>query len=358
MALKIKSMYTILNDLINWTTARTNKLTDFNVGSGIRTLYEAVSVQLEEFYFRMKQNALYAITNSIYTSFSFERKVAGYASGNVTVSFRNIIASSFTIPAGTIFSTSDVYGYIYFESIEDTYVTPGLISTVVKVQCKEAGTIGNVPQGAISIMMPTNSIVRYVYNESAFTNGQDAETAAEHKQRFQQYINTLSKATSKAILYGTLEVEGVTGAWVDDNYIGYVIVYAHNSDGELPDTLRTTILNHLVDYRAGGIEVEVLPIVKMEINATIQVMLENDYDTEVYNTTIKNSVTAFLNDYTVGDSFHVADVVHFIRSSYEDVVINVLLPGSKDIQLQKNQLVRPGSLTVTCISQKNWRYDG
>ena len=350
-------MYDILNNLINWTTARTDKLTDFNVGSGIRTLYEAVSVQLEEFYFRMKQNALYAITNSIYTSFSFERKVAGYATGSVTVSFRNIITSGFTIPAGTIFSTSDVYGYIYFESLEDTYVTAGLISVIVNVRCKEAGVIGNVPQGAISIMVPTNSMIKYVYNESAFTNGRDAETATEHKQRFQQYINTLSKATSKAILYGTLEVEGVTGAWVDDNYVGYVIVYAHNSDGELPETLRTEILNHLIDYRAGGIEVEVLPIIKMEINTTIQIMLENDYDTDVYNTTIKNSVITFLNDYTVGESFHVADVIHFIRSSYEDVVINVILPNTKDIELQKNQLVRPGSLTITCINQKNWRYD-
>ena len=357
MALKIKSMYTILDDLINWTTARTDKLTDFNVGSGIRTLYEAVSVQIEEFYFRMKQNVLYAITNSIYTAFEFERKVAGYASGNVTVSFRNIVPAAFTIPAGTIFSTSDVYGYVYFESIEDTYVTTGLRSVVVKVQCKEAGTRGNVPQGAISVMVPTNSMIRYVYNESAFTNGQDAETATEHKQRFQQYINTLSKATSKAILYGTLEVEGVTGAWVDDNYVGYVIVYAHNSDGELPDTLRSDILNHLIDYRAGGIEVEVLPILKTEINSTIKVMLENEYDPEVYNTAIKNSVTNFLNDYTVGASFHVADVIHFIRSSYEDVVINVVLPNTKDIELQKNQLVRPGSLTVDCINQKNWRYD-
>ena len=134
-------------------------------------------------------------------------------------------------------------------------------------------------------------------------------------------------------------------------------MYAHNSDGELPDTLRSAILTHLIDYRAGGIEVEVLPIVKVDINATILVMLEDDYDTAEYNTVIKNSVVNFLNDYTVGSSFHVADVIHFIRSSYEDVVINVTLPDVKDIELQNRQLVRPGNLTVNCINQKNWRYD-
>lgn len=356
MALEVKSMYTVLKGLIDWTTARTNKITDFNIGSGIRTLYEAVSVQLEEFYFRMKQNALYAIATSIYTSFNFERKVAGCATGYVTVSFTRALPTGMTFPKGTIFSTSEVYGYIYFETLEDHYAQAGLTGTAIKVQCKQAGIIGNVPAGAISLIVPTNVIIRNIYNEEAFTDGRDAETAAEHKKRFQQYINTLAKSTANAILYGTLEVEGVTGAWVDDNYIGYVKVYAHNSDGELPATLRSEILKHLVDYRAAGIEVEVLPIVKIEIDQAIRVMLGNDYDTEVYANLIDTTVTKYLNEYTVGTSYHVSDIVTFIKSSYEDAVINVIMPSAKDIELQKNQLVRPGNITVTCVSQKNWRY--
>lgn len=356
MALKTKSMYTILKNLIDWTTSRTDELTDFNVGSAIRTLYEAVSVQLEEFYFRMKQNALYAITNSIYTSFNFERKVAGKATGTVTLTFLRELQSTVTLPAGTVFCTSDVYGYVYFETTEDTYLPTGTMSTTIPVTCKEAGTVGNVPAGAISVMIPTNTLIKRVFNQSAFTNGQDAETATEHKKRFQQYINTLAKATRNAILYGTLEVEGVSGAWVDDNYIGYVKVYVHNSDGELPEALRSEILKHLVEYRAGGIEVEVLPITKITINQTIQVMIEDDYDTDLYAGVITSIVTSFLNDYTVGQNYHVADVIHFIKSSYEDVVINVVMPNSKDIELQKNQLVRPGTINVTCTNRKNWRY--
>ena len=350
-------MYSILKGLIDWTTSRTTELTDFNVGSAIRTLYEAVAVQVEEFYFRMKQNALYAITNSIYQAFNFERRVANKATGSVTVSFMQTIPTTFTIPAGTIFSTSEVYGYIAFESLEDTYVQPGVVSVSIQVAAKEAGTSGNVPQGAISVMVPTNTIVRRVYNEAAFTNGRNAETATEHKKRFQQYINSLAKATRNAILYGTLQVEGVTGAWVDDNYVGYVRVYAHNSDGELPDTLRAAIVNQLIDYRAGGIEIEVLSINKVSINQTIQVMIENDYDTDVYAQLIKTVVVSYLNEYTVGTNYHVADIVHIIKSSYEDVVINVNITNGKDVEIQKHQLIRPGDITVTCINRKNWRYD-
>ena len=93
-----------------------------------------------------------------------------------------------------------------------------------------------------------------------------------------------------------------------------------------------------MDYRAGGIEVEVLPIVKVTINQDIQVMIEDEYDTETYSGLIKNIVVAFLNDYTVGTNYHIADIVHAIKSSYEDVVINVVVPNSKDMELQKNQL--------------------
>ena len=166
MALKTKSMYVILKDLIDWTTSRTDKLTDFNVGSAIRTLYEAVASQLDEFYFRMKQNALYAITNSIYQAFDFERKIAGKSSGTITVSFKQQLPSTLIIPAGTLFSTSEVYGFINFESIEETQVPAGMISANVKVECKEAGTIGNVPQGAISVMVTTNSLIRRIFSSS------------------------------------------------------------------------------------------------------------------------------------------------------------------------------------------------
>lgn len=356
MALQIKSMYTILKDLIDWTTARTDKLTDFNIGSGIRTLYEAVSVQLEEFYFRMKQNALYAIATSIYTSFGFDRKSANYATGQVMIAFVRPLPANLIIPAGTILTTSDVYGYIAFEVVEDTTAETGMTSIPVNVKCTQPGTVGNVPEGAISTIVVTNPIIRSVYNLAAFTNGTNAETAVEHKKRFQHYINTLAKATSNAILYGTLEVEGVSGAWVDDNYIGYAKVYAHNSDGELPDSLRTSILNHLVNYRAAGIEIEVLPIIKVPIDQNIKVMIADDYDTEQYSTLIRNVVVNFLNDYTVGNSYHESDIVHFIRASYEDVVINVVVINGSDISLNMNQIVRPGNITIECVNKQNWVY--
>lgn len=355
MGLKIKSMYEVFNNLVEWITAKTDKITDFNVGSAARTLTEAIAVQFEEFYFSMKQNVLYAIENSVYNSFGFDLKLSQASSGYVTVEFEEPLPSSLTFPLGTVFCTDGIYGYIYFESTEEIYAEQGNISIMIPVKCKTDGTAGNIPIGAITTIVTTNTVIKSVRNEVAFTNGINEETSAERKKRFQNYIKTLARGTKDAIVYGCLEVNGVTGAWCDDNYIGYVKVYAHNSDGELPEELRQKIIANLQNYRAGGIEVEVLPIVKRPIDLSLKIMIGNDYDTNTYKELIYALVTSFMNEYSVANNFYMADIIHSIKSAYEDIVVNITVLIGEDTQIGENELVRPGNVTITCINMKDWR---
>lgn len=354
MGLNTKNMYEVLKNLIDWTTIKTDKITDFNVGSAIRTLYEAVAIQFEEFYFAMKQNVIYAIDHAIYEAFDFYTEPSQKAKGVVTVYFEESLPATLTFPKGTVFCTSDIYGTIYYESTEEVDAEQGLLSIDIEVECTEGGIKGNVPDHAITTIVASNAIIRKVTNQKAFTSGKEAETLAERKKRFQHYIKTLARGTADAILYGTLDVEGVSGAYIDDNYIGYVVVYAHNSDGELPETLRENILKNLEDYRAAGIEVEVLPIIKKAIDVKVEIVIENDYNPEVYANNLKNILVGKMNEYTVGNDFYVADVIHMMKSAYDEI-INVKVVGGKDIILQKNELIRPGIIEVTCIKFQDWR---
>ena len=355
MGLTTKSAYEVLSDLIEWITARTDKITDFNVGSASRTLSEAIAIQFEEFYFAMKQNVLYAIETAVYDAFGFEKKVAGYATGKVTVAFEEPLPNGLMFPKGTVFCTSSTYGYIYFESTEDHYAEAGLISTVIPVQCKEAGTIGNVPAGAISTIVASNTIVRSVCNEDRYTNGVDEETTSERKKRFQNYIKTLARGTTDAIMYGCMEVEGVAGAWVDDNYIGYVRLYAHDSDGNLPEELRKKIKDNLYNYRAAGIEVEILPIVKKPIDLALRVMIDDEYDIDTYKELLTSLVINYLDEYIVAKDLYMSDVIHAIKNAYEEVVINIQVVQGGDTWIAENELVRAGSVQLTCVKQRDWR---
>lgn len=355
MGLQIKSMYEIFNNLVDWITARTDKITDFNVGSAARTLSEAVSIQLEEFYFAMKQNVLYAIENAIYEAFDFNLRKSTAATGYVTIEFNSAIPESVTIPQGTIFCTGAAYNYLYYECTVDTFASAGTESMLVPIRCKTPGEIGNIPANSITTMVTSNYIVNKVYNATSINNGTDEETSYERKNRFQTYIKTLARGTRDAVVYGALEVEGVAGAWIDDNYIGYAKLYVHDIDGNLPIELRTDVVKNLDNYRAAGIEIEVLPIVKTEVDLSLKIMLGNDYPTSTYNDLILNLVEDVMNQYTVAKSFYTTDIIHAIMTAYDDAVVNIVVVSGGDVTIQENALVRPGNVEINCINFKDWK---
>lgn len=354
MGLILRSFNDVFASLVTRITSRTSRLTDFNVGSALRTMCEAVGIQFEEFYYAIKQNVLFAIETAIYDAFGFPIRQAQPAEGYVTIDFTEPLADTLFFPAGTVFCTSSVYGYLYFESTENIYAVSDSICVMVPVRCKTPGEIGNIPAGAITTIVTTNSIIKRVYNETAFASGSNLETGAERKRRFQQYIRTLSKATRDALIYGTLEIEGVAGAWCDDNYIGFVKLYAHDANGDLPDDLKRKIQENLQNYRAAGIEVQILPIVKRPIDISVMIMIENEYDPQIYNALIKELIDRMLNEHVVSQPFYAANMIHAIKDAYENVVVNIRIIQGSDTEIQNNEIIRAGNVNVHCVTVRDW----
>lgn len=354
MSLKIRTFNDIFANAVEWVTARTDRLTDFNVGSALRTIFEAVAIQLEEFYFALVQAILYAIETAIYEAFGFPIRPAQRAAGYVTVEFASPLADTMFIKRGTVFATSGVYGYLYFESTEDIYAQTGCLCAMVPVQCKTEGETGNIPAGAINAMVVSNSIIKRVTNETAFVSGADVETPADRRRRFQHYIRTLSKATRDALTFGTLEVDGVAGAWCDDAYIGFVKLYAHDANGDLPDDLRQRIEANLENYRAAGIEVQVLPIIKHPVDVSVMVMINNEYDPQLYDTLVKELIDRMLNEHTVSEPFYTANMIHAIKDAYEEVVVNIKIVQGVDVEVENNEIVRAGTVDVHCVTVRDW----
>lgn len=358
MGLRLRTFNEIFADGVEWVTARTSRLTDFNVGSALRTIFEAVALQLEEFYFALMQNIQFAIETAIYDAFEFPILQAKKAAGYVTVDFTSPLAETLYLRKGTMFATSAAYGYMYFESTEDVYVEPGAVSVMVPVQCRTEGETGNVPAGAITTMVASSSAISRVHNETAFVSGAGVETGAERKRRFRQYIHTLSKATRDAIVYGALEVDGVAGAWVDDSYIGFVKLYAHDSNGDLSDELKRKINDNMQNYRAAGIEVQTLSIVKKTVNVSVMVMINNGYDPQMYNALIKELIDRMLSEHVVAEPFYTANMIHAIKDAYEDVVVNIVIREGADTEVRGNEIIRPGDIDVHCVTVRDWHEFG
>lgn len=345
----MKTFKEILNSMAHWITTSTNKLTNFYPGSVTRSLLEAIAVELESIYFQMHLGFKYAIENSIFHSFDFYRFPATPSSGEVTIIFRGPLAQKLVIPKGYQLSTTPTNGSaVYFEVTEDTLVPYGVDRAVVYVQCTQSGVIGNVPAYSIRRATTPLPVIQEIYNESPFINGKPEETREERKKRFTKYIKTLSRGTVEAIQYGCLRVQGVTGAYVDES-IGVVNVYVHDALGNLPDKLKQEVIQSLYEYRSAGIEVVVSPVIKKPIDLTVDVTLNKGFDRDKYQAIIRDSLTSFLNYYTVSKNLIRAELIKYIMSIDENAILNINISLKDDVYVDKYELIRAGEITVNVV---------
>ena len=167
MGLRIKTFNEILNSSANWVVSHSSKLSNFTVGSVIRTLLESVAIEIEALYFQMHKGFKYAIENSIFHSFDFYKLPAEPSTGQVTLIFREALTDRLLIPIGYRFSTISVDNegtVLYFKTIENTTCEAGSTRAIVNVECETAGTIGNIPAWSIRSALSPMGIFEDIYN--------------------------------------------------------------------------------------------------------------------------------------------------------------------------------------------------
>jgi len=349
MGLKIKSFQEILRGMVDWTTMYSKKLTDFHVGSAVRTLLEAIASELEQFYYSMYKNINWAIENAIFKSFGFERRNAISSRGDLTITFSYPLAENLKVTKGTRFATANRADAenLYFETEKDYIIKAGSIEAVIEVVCTKPGFIGNIGVDAIKLMVNPVPYVSEIGNKKAFTSGAEVESLAERKQRFNRYIETLARGTVSSLEYGTKEVEGITGVWVDDRKIGIVRVYAHDANGNLPTSLKDKVIKNLENYRAAGIEVEVHPIEKVEIDLDIVITVLQESNNEEFQATVYNNVMQYMNSFPVSKEFILAELNQLIMNIDDVAVLNVKIKSpASDITVSPQTIIRPREVRI------------
>lgn len=350
MGFKMKTFNEILRDMATWIMTSNNKITNFYIGSVVRTLLEAVSLEVEALYFKMRSVFIKASDNAIYDSFDFKRKEATKSIGDITIEFGSALSQSVFIQKGSQFFTVPINGKtIYFESTQDITVPSGLSSATIQVVCREGGTVGNVP--AMSIRRSVSSIpyLQTLYNATALSGGAPQETKESLKKRFATHIQSLSKGTTPAIEYACKQVPHVAGIGIKEE-IGIVYIYAHDVYGNLTDQMKSDLNDTLYNYKPAGIKVILLPVTKKSIDLDITIILDDvSYTTDNYPSLIRESVTSYLNRHVVSKSLIKADLIKFIMNIDDNAILNVNTGLDQDIQVSNDQLIRAGNITVTVV---------
>jgi uncharacterized phage protein gp47/JayE len=346
--MRFKRMSEIYSRLVDYTITNTNEVNDFSVGSAMRAMYEAVSIELEQFYILTRENMMEAIEQGVYSSFGFSRKKSVRSYGVVQVAFHNATQNDIILSRGSRFSSSlPQYPQVY-ETLVDYRIPKGSILADFEVHCLTPGTVGNIPAGVLDIMQSPIANVRKVENPSAFQTGQDQEPVEEQRSRFSSFIKALSRATIPAVEYGTRTVDEVSGVWIEEE-TGRINVYAHDKNGNLPEFVRQKILTTLQDYRPGGIPVRVLAVTRKEVDVNVTVTVTNKAAiTDTFKNRIANEVSRYLNNMQTSQSLVLSDLSSVIKYIDRQLIYDVKFTNLNDnIVLKGSEIIRAGKVQVT-----------
>jgi uncharacterized phage protein gp47/JayE len=342
-----KRMSDIYSRLVDLTITNTSEVNDFSVGSAMRAIYEAFSIELEQFYILTRENILEAIEDGVYSSFGFIRKSAQKGYGNVQLTFNNALQTAMVIPRGSKFTCSQsVYPQV-FETLTDYLVPQGSTTVQIQVFCTLPGTYGNVPANVINNVQTPLLNVRTITNPSSIQTGQDEEPINEMRARFQSYIKSISKATVPAIEYGVRSVSEVAGVYIDEQ-TGLITVYAHDRNGDLPNNVIAEINSILPNYRPAGIPVNVKAVTKTLVDVTVTVTLSNkSYNTSTFATQISNTISSYLNNMQVSQDLILSDLSSIIKYIDRTLIYDVsfALP-TQNVVTAGSQIIRAGSIMV------------
>lgn len=373
MAFQIKDFASITAGAINWIRATTQRITDFNVGSVIRTMIEACAVEIEELYQRMFIGIREAIPVSVYNSFDFAALPAVASSGLVRVTIAAATADVL-IPTGTKFSVAG--RSVFYTATGDVVIAAGNTMGDVSVVASEDGSSGNLPSGAIFDVQPAPTNFVGATNLADFINGRDLENDADRKIRFNEFIASLNRGTVRALQYGAKNfaklydsaghlIERVQFVNVVEPYeldvtqpTGLVLMYIHNGVGSTSPALVAKTKDVMYGYtdpvtqevvpgwKAAGVVVTVIACTEQLVNVYGVITEVPGYDHDTVAAAAGDLITQYLLGLDIGESAIAAKIIE-LAMSVEGVYNFHLSSPAADVVPSSSTKVMPGYVALT-----------
>jgi hypothetical protein len=368
-AFQLKDFISITAAMVNQVRASQSRITDFEVGSAIRTLLEAPAIEIEELYQRMLAGTLDAIPTAIYKAFGFDLVGPAAARGTVHVQFGGPIVEAFTIPSGTVFVASTSTGTLKFSTLDAQLVPVGATSLDVVVVCATQGAVGNVGANAITATEGYSFPIGSTLTNAAFTSGTDGQTESERKARFAEFIQSLSRGTSVSVRYAVkqAQIKNSRGDLIEyvsrvgsSEVPGRIDVYIYGSSGvpsaallaaaqKIVDGYRDTDGTAVPGYVAGGVEGRVLPMAERIVNVSLHVTLMPGLTgTATMRNQIATLLAAQFDAVASGETLQVAQLTNAALTL--SGVLKAVADNNANIVCGANEVLKLGTLTVEWLN--------
>ncbi len=273
------------------------------------------------------------------------RKPSTKATGIVTIT--GIVGA--VITKGEMVA-SDSINYI----VTQDAVIPEMKIIDIPVECEVAGTIGNVPVGAIKYFPKTLEGLQTVTNKTVFSNGYDTETDDLLRERYYAKVRTPTTSGNKYhYLNWAKEVTGVGDAKVMPlwNGNGTVKVIVINSNKRAADTaLITAVSEYIENNRPIGATVTTVSAVEKPININVTLVIDSqNYALEEVKQTIEKNLTEYFKSIAFRDTYvSYAKVGNIIIESdgvldYSNLLLN---NGTANIAIDDDAVSVLGGVTI------------
>lgn len=330
-----KTFIEYYENMKNWLIAQSSKLSNFEIGSRIRTLLEGLSLELANSDINVLNGFKNISLDNFYTAFGFARKLGNKGTGFIRIEHTGH-ATPMVYPVFTI----DLFG-VQFTTILPVTIPVGSTFVMAEVIAVETGVDGNIlalsidtDQGKGTIL--DNTIVYdRIYNQAAFTGGTNEESDADRLTRWQAYIKSFRKSTPEACLAAALGVNGVVEASVINNInpytntpeTGWVSLYVTDGTSNPPQALIDEVYKVVagdaldpVNYpgiAAAGVKVFVQGITNIMIDIVYDLTLKNSSlltDAEA-KTIAETAAYNYVNNLPIGEDMLLETLQSYILAA-------------------------------------------
>ncbi len=373
MQLSLQNFSTLMQNMAAAVQSSASQLLDLTVGSTLRAVLEAnasVALWIQWLILLVLQTTRAATStgsdlDSWMADFALTRLPAVAATGIVTVTRFTAIGTAL-VPVGVLVRTSDGT-QTFAVSVDSTnaawnamqngYVMATAVITMnVPVIAQVAGTGGNVQAGSITLLASAIPGIDAVSNAAAFVNGLDAETDAAFRSRFQNYIDSRSRATSLAVGYAVNSIQQGLLCTIQENQdtngnlvMGSFVVTVDDGSGYPSTTLLSTVQTAVDAVRPVGSIFTIQPPVVTVVTVSLTLTVSGSTTSAQLAGSVTTALTSFIDSLPIGAPLpisRVSQLAYAVSSAITNVTQVRLNGGVADIAPPANGVVKVGQVTV------------
>lgn len=343
------------------------KVTDFNEGSEIRNLLEAVAVDHYIILEDQNENGKIAFIDTatgewldkhgLNPFIKIERDTGQEATGMVTFTLDDVSSEDIVIPEATILINDDGLEYA---TDSECIIPVGETESDCFATCLTVGEDGNCGSNSITVIDDDYIDVDglSVSNNDAFAGGTDYEEDEEYRERLLSYVRKNDFGSLPYYIELGNNVEGVHDVLLVDNNVYTKKILVNGDVKPTPNDVLVDVLTEftktekIVVTHRFTVDVPTYVIVNLTVDLDVAVELDETMLTQVINAYFDGGTTDFIMEFeglNIGQSVTKSELqdVFYVIDNVNGVTVSDSDTGEKisELTVASTEVLRLGTVT-------------